>query len=290
MEPLPRTVTEWVKDAVGSDARAVHAHEMPGATTSVVSAIDVDRAHDPTVHLVLRRYVDAAVLESEPDPVAREVAVLGALEESTVDAPRVVAADAEGEVCGDPMLLMTRLHGKPRWRAREGVVDFLDQLAAQLPAIHAVTPVDPEFPEYRTYDGAGADPPSWSSHPAAWVTAFEAHAAAAPSSEPVLIHRDYHPGNVLWNGNHVSGIVDWAWGCRGPAEVDVAHCRLNLALRIGIDAADLFLTAWETHAGVYTYDTTWDLRDAVDALADLDDTRAALERLDEFVARAAATR
>jgi hypothetical protein len=70
----------------------------------------------------------------------------------------------------------------------------------------------------------------------------------------------------------------------------VAHCRLNLALRIDADAADLFLTSWETHAGVYTYDTTWDLRDAVDALPELDDSHAALERLDEFVARAAANR
>ncbi len=291
MDALHDAVAEWVKDAVGSDARAVHWHEMRGATTSVVAAIDVDRGHDATVHLVLRRYLDQAVLDSEPDAVSREVAVLGALEASTVDAPRVVAADPDGAICGDPMLLMTRLHGKPRWRARQGVVDFLDQLAAQLPAVHAVTPADPEFPTYHAYyEGADRAPPSWSTHPEAWADAIEAHAAPAPAHQPVLIHRDYHPGNVLWNGNAVSGIVDWAWGCRGPAEVDVAHCRLNLALRIDADAADLFLTAWETHAGVYAYDRTWDLRDAVDALPELDDSHAALDRLDTFVARAAAER
>jgi aminoglycoside phosphotransferase (APT) family kinase protein len=291
VEALPDAVTEWVRVAVGGDAKTVHAHEMNGATTSFVAAVDVDRAHDASVHLVLRRYIDHSVLESEPDAVAREVAVLGALEASTVDAPRVVAADPDGEICGDPMLLMTRLHGKPRWRARQGVFDFLDQLAAQLPAVHEVTPVDPEFPTYATYyDTGDRAPPPWSTHPKAWSDALEAHAAAPPPYEPVLIHRDYHPGNVLWNGNIVSGIVDWAWGCCGPAEVDVAHCRLNLALRIDADAADLFLTAWETHAGVYTYDTTWDLRDAVDALPELKDSHAALERLDEFVARAAANR
>jgi aminoglycoside phosphotransferase (APT) family kinase protein len=291
VDALPDAVTEWVRDAVGSDARAIHAHEMSGATTSVVAAIDVDRAHDATVHLVLRRYVDHAVLDSEPDAVAREVAVLGALEASTVDAPRVVAADPDGAICGDPMLLMTRLHGKPRWLARQGVVDFLDQLAAQLPAVHEVTPADPEFPTYRAYyEDDDQAPPTWSAHADAWTDAIEAHAAPPPSYTPVLIHRDYHPGNVLWNGNTVSGIVDWAWGCCGPAEVDVAHCRLNLALRIDADAADLFLSAWETHAGVYSYDTTWDLRDAVDALPDLKNSQAALERLDEFVARSAAKR
>jgi aminoglycoside phosphotransferase (APT) family kinase protein len=262
---------------------------MSGATTSTVDALDVDRAHGPVQHLVLRRYTDPAVLEAEPDAVAREVAVLGALEASDVAVPRVIAADTDGAIAGVPMLLMTRLHGKPRWTTREGRVEFLDQLAAQLPSVHAVAPIDPDLPTYHPYYAdVDPEPPPWTEHPDAWSAAIAAHDAPAPAFDPVLIHRDYHPGNVLWNGSAVSGIVDWAWGCCGPALVDVAHCRLNLALRIDADAADLFLTAWETHAGVFTYDTTWDLRDAVDALPDLHDSHAALQRLDEFVARAAA--
>ena len=70
--------TAWVKEAVGSEARAIHVHELPGATTSTVDALDVDRVHGTVEHLVLRRYTDPAVLESEPDAVNREVAVLGA--------------------------------------------------------------------------------------------------------------------------------------------------------------------------------------------------------------------
>ena len=286
---LPDAVTAWVKKAVGSDARAVHVHELPGASTSTVDAIDIDRVHGTVEHLVLRRYTDPAVLDSEPDAVNREVAVLGALEGAAINVPRVVAADPDGEVCGTPMLLMTRLHGKPRWSVRQGLVDFLDQIAAQLPVVHAVVPRDPDFPTYHPYhEQADAAPPEWTDHPDAWRVALATHASPLPAHDEVLIHRDYHPGNVLWNGHVVSGIVDWAWGCRGPAMVDVAHCRLNLALRIDVDAADLFLTAWETHAHAFTYDKAWDLRDAVDALPDLHDSHAALHRLDEFVARAAA--
>jgi Ser/Thr protein kinase RdoA (MazF antagonist) len=108
-----------------------------------------------------------------------------------------------------------------------------------------------------------------------------------PDDDNALIHRDYHPLNVLWRGEQLTGIVDWAWACHGPRSVDVAHCRLNLVLAIGADAADLFLRAWQAHAGVTDYDPAWDLRDAVDGL-DLADTRAALTRLDEHVARSAA--
>ena len=286
---LPDGVVQWVRDAVGSDARAVHVHEMAGATTSEVDALDVERVHAPMQHLVLRRYTDPAVLEAEPDPVTREVAVLNALEAVPIMTPRVVAADPHGEVAGVPMLLMTRLHGKPRWKAREGLVDFLDQIALQLPPVHAVAPTDPDFPQFRAY-GAGheLDVPAWSRHADAWQRALEMHQSDMPSYDPVLIHRDYHPGNVLWNGQVVSGVVDWVWGCRGPKLVDVAHCRVNLALHIGIEAADMFLTAWETHAAVYGYDPTWDLRDAADVLPDLHESHAALQRLDDFVARAAA--
>jgi Ser/Thr protein kinase RdoA (MazF antagonist) len=46
----------------------------------------------------------------------------------------------------------------------------------------------------------------------------------------VFLHRDYHPGNLLWNDGSLSGIVDWAFSCRGPRGVDVAHTRWNLAL------------------------------------------------------------
>ena len=79
-----------------------------------------------------------------------------------------------------------------------------------------------------------------------------------------------------------------ARSCRGPQPVDVAHCRLNLVLSHGLDRADDFVRSWQSIAGVDTYDPTWDLIDAVDALPDLDDSTAALRRLDAFVARAAA--
>jgi hypothetical protein len=76
-------------------------------------------------------------------------------------------------------------------------------------------------------------------------------------------------------------------GVRGPRPVDVAHCRLNLTLSLGVDAADRFLAAWMANEGVHEYDPAWDLRDAVDAV-DFEDTNAALARMDELVARGVA--
>jgi aminoglycoside phosphotransferase (APT) family kinase protein len=68
-------------------------------------------------------------------------------------------------------------------------------------------------------------------------------------TERVLIHRDFHPGNVLWRSGRVSGIVDWQDMSVGPASVDAAWCRLNLLAWLGRDVADRFLRTWEEISG-----------------------------------------
>jgi aminoglycoside phosphotransferase (APT) family kinase protein len=283
---LPDRVLEWVAAVAGS---VTSVRSFPDASTSSVDAVDVSTGSGRTERLVLRRYDRPAVLDSEPRPVERETAVLAALERTPVPAPRVLAADPDGHECGVPALLMTRLSGRARWRARrrEG---FVEGLAAELPAIHATSvPADSDFPTYhRYYPDRELRPPPWARDPRPWETAIAVHARAAMPDDSCFIHRDYHSGNVLWRSGRVSGIVDWAWACRGPQAVDVAHCRLNLVLAHGTDVADEFLGAWRAVAGVSAYDPAWDLVDAVDMLPDLVDSSAALRRLDDFVGRASA--
>jgi hypothetical protein len=85
--------------------------------------------------------------------------------------------------------------------------------------------------------------------------------APEPESPMVFLHRDFHPGNLLWHKGELVGIVDWAFACRGPGAVDVAHTRANLALVDGVTAADRFLEAYGTQMPPHT-DTThgWTLQ------------------------------
>jgi aminoglycoside phosphotransferase (APT) family kinase protein len=265
------------------------ARRLPLASTSVVDAVDVETADGHVERLVLRRYAFPEVLLSEPDAVRREATVLATTEGTAVRAPRVVAIDPDATSCDVPALLMTRLPGRTRWRAR--VLDgFVEGLASQLPAVHAVPlPSATGFPTYRGYHAdREPTPPPWTRVPRAWAAAIACHRAGPPACEPTFIHRDYHAGNVLWSAGTVSGIVDWAWACRGPASIDVSHCRVNLALASGTEVADAFLDCWRSEAGTPDPDPRWDLIDAVDMLPHLRASHAALTRLDAFVARAAA--
>jgi aminoglycoside/choline kinase family phosphotransferase len=99
-----------------------------------------------------------------------------------------------------------------------------------------------------------------------WRRAIERYRHGAPASDTVFIHRDFHPTNVLWRDGKLSGIVDWVNACLGPAGIDVAHCRLNLVVMYGIDAARTFLDAYRRARGDYVHEHYWDIEVLLGAL------------------------
>lgn len=61
-----------------------------------------------------------------------------------------------------------------------------------------------------------------------------------------FVHRDFHPGNVLWNRGRITGVVDWESGCIGPPSIDISHCRANFlgyAPELAAEFTDLAETA-----------------------------------------------
>jgi Ser/Thr protein kinase RdoA (MazF antagonist) len=79
----------------------------------------------------------------------------------------------------------------------------------------------------------------------------------APPYEGRFLHRDFHPGNVLFDvppprpeGARISGVVDWAAVSWGPADLDVAHCSTNLALLHGPEWGLRFAEAYEEAGGM----------------------------------------
>ena len=204
----PAGTLAWVADQVGAAAEVMTVERLTGAYASAVHAIAAHgRQH------VLRRWFRG----NGPGVIGNEAAVLAALEPFDVPAPRLVAADPFAAQADVPALLMTRLPGAPDLAPRD-LDGYLDELVRVLRAIHAA-PLDLDaLPAYEPWDYDGP----------------------VPAAEPVLLHRDFHPGNVLWDDGRVRGVVDWTYACHGPAAADVAHCRLNLHLLFGGTVGDEF--------------------------------------------------
>ena len=197
--------------------------------------------------LVLRLMTREPWRTHGPELTTREREIQQMLESTPVPAPRSHALDADGQECGVPAHLMSRVPG----RVDVGRVDAvsLDRLADLLATIHDVAPTI----ELRTYQSwaweAKYAVPSWATDPAIWLEAFELLRSDVPDYEPCLIHRDFQPRNVLWVDDQVGGVVDWVETSIGPAWLDVAHCSTNIAIHHGNDACDAFAAAYVARTG-----------------------------------------
>lgn len=228
--------------------------------------------------LMLRRYVDLAWLQLEPDLAEREARILQLLElTDDLRAPKLVAVDPYGKELGWPTLLMTRLPGREQW-----VPPSIERFAAVAPQIHAV-PVPAGFRQYRPYyDFSTMKPPDWSSQPKLWERAYAvAEKATVDSASSCFIQRDHHAGNVLWSYGRVSGVVDWVEACVGPPAVDYARARVNLAARVDMSAVRRYARCRDV-----AVDPVWDVVDACDCGSDGLPGPNARAGLESFVADA----
>lgn len=248
-DTLPQRALDWVMDAVPG-ARAVRVlRSLPGATTSTLHAVEVDRADALPLGLVLRRYTDARVRASDPQYPRTEAAALRALAGAAdVIAPRLVAVDESGTRCDVPAVLMTRLDGAPTLDPPD-VDAWARGLAGALAAVHRLDGDGLDGEYRRWHDPRTMTPHRWSSVPQAWARLIEASRDLEPRGVAVLLHRDFHPGNVLWHEGRVTGIVDWPNACRGIAALDAGHCRRDLVMTHGVDTAESFLAAYREASG-----------------------------------------
>ena len=62
--------------------------------------------------------------------------------------------------------------------------------------------------------------------------------------EPVLIHNDYRVGNLLFEDDQVTAVLDFDWSCIGPAIKDLAHALAEWSYPDGADShnEDVFQT------------------------------------------------
>jgi aminoglycoside phosphotransferase (APT) family kinase protein len=168
-------------------------------------------------------------------------------------------------VTDEPALLMTRLPGRLRLDDPGVVAPLADMLAR----IHAIEPAGRPR-EYQSW----ASPerrvvPEWAQRPQLWERAFARIAAGPPPYRGCFLHRDFHTGNVLFDGGTITGVVDWVETSWGPAELDVAHCATGLALLHGAAAVEDLRARWGGGFAPY-----WWLIDAVGYLPDPDKVAA----------------
>ncbi|TDT29219.1 aminoglycoside phosphotransferase (APT) family kinase protein [Streptomyces sp. BK208] len=261
----------WVEKGLAEEERIEDVARLRGGWTSEMRRLDIC-GRDGRRSLVLRSFVKPFYVRHAEGLLNREAAILRLLGSTDVPAAALVAVDATAQYCDHPSLLMSLLPGAVRL-SDEGAGRRAELLARQLLRIHRVSVTAQTRP--RAYQAWASpervSPPEDTERPELWQWAVDVIRREPPEYPACFLHRDFHPGNVLFTGDvdglRISGVVDWVETSWGPADLDVAHCSTALALLHGVSAgmrfADLYVAAGGTLAEDHASHLYWRLLDAL---------------------------
>ncbi|MFJ4409022.1 phosphotransferase family protein [Streptomyces sp. NPDC088910] len=261
----------WVEKGLSAAERIEDVVRLRGGWTSEMRRLGICGPGGRR-SLVLRSFAKPFFVRHAEGLLTREAAVLRLLGDTDVPAATLVAVDATARYCDHPSLLMSLLPGTVRL-GDEGADRRAELLARQLLRIHRL-PVTAEA-RPRTYQAwtspERVSPPEDTERPELWQRAVDVIRREPPDYRACFLHRDFHPGNVLFMGDgdglRISGVVDWVETSWGPADLDVAQCSTALALLHGVPEGMLFADRYLDAGGTLAEDRAahlyWRLLDAL---------------------------
>ena len=219
---------------------------------SVVTAFTVESSDGSTRPVVVRSYAGPRGGET----AVRESAGMRALHAARYPVPRVFAAESGQELLGAPFLIMEWVDGEPLWPslftgtgANEELLDGFVELLVRLHRIdHRVVSDAPSSlsQEIGTWAAVvGGGPLRGFDAALAWL---EERVADVAPVEPAVLHWDYHPENVLYDGDAMV-VIDWTQVGAGDPRFDLAWTMLLVGTYEGCLWRDAIATRYQDAAG-----------------------------------------
>jgi len=188
----------------------------------------VGERHDESLILLIR--ATGSQVQSDPDD---EFAALDGLAQRGVRAPRIWAQDSGGRLFGGAAVLLQRLPG------RTDAVEYLHadlatgrarthDLARALAELHvATTAADRDDSQLAGWRQQFEQARLEALPEVSWL--FDWLARKQPThTVSTLVHGDFRPGNVLYDGDRIVGLLDWEMAHRGSPAEDIAWAYRSL--------------------------------------------------------------
>src|SRR5688572_2786842 len=230
---------------------------LPGSFSNHTHRVEARLPEGNLHRIVVRRYKIFGDYD-RGEKAHREFRTFELLKQNQVPPPQALLLDETGEILGASGIVTGFVEGSLLLEAPTDVMDWARKLARMLAKIHSI-PCGKEEQSFLLKGNAEAtwflkyaSPPKYmQDYPGGadlWQMLRELYQniRAVP---PSLLHIDYWSGNILWQKNEISAVLDWEEAAYGDPAIDVAYARMNMFLMNLTEAADEFLRLYASDTG-----------------------------------------
>jgi aminoglycoside phosphotransferase (APT) family kinase protein len=255
-----------VVQRIDPTSQLLRAWELEGGVSAQVIAFEVASVDGQPRKRILRIHSEEDRRDN-PNIAADEFRLLQALQ--TVDLPTATPhlLDESGSIFSVPYVVIDYLAGEIELAPADPIA-FAEQVAVILARLHRAELTRQEIPfiaDTITRYGAWLQDRSIEvDHMVGMAdvrSALIAHWPLPQPNAPRLLHGDFWPGNLLWQGGTFNGLIDWEDAVYGDPLVDFAHSRLEMLWALGDDAQAAFSAHYRTQMPQLDYSALpyWDL-------------------------------
>jgi aminoglycoside phosphotransferase (APT) family kinase protein len=243
---MPADVISAIVADVEPSSRVVGASRLVAGLSSWMTTVDVQRADGSRHRLVVRRGRRPG--EARPGlSFGAEFELLRHLHAQGIPVARPRTFDDSGRILADPYVVLDFVDGATRFAADDPVATA-EEMADVLAAIHAVDTSHPSLPDLplqvdRMQGWVITDLTRRAPDPSLREALVRRHLDEhwpPPATERCLLHADYFPGNLVWDGDAIAAVIDWEAAALGDPMADVATTRLDLRWVFGAAMAEAF--------------------------------------------------
>jgi aminoglycoside phosphotransferase (APT) family kinase protein len=240
--------------APGSTVRDIR--PLRGSFSNSTHLVEIDSPRGPGARIAVRRYAVCAGYD-RGEKARREYKTLELLAAHDIPAPRPLYLDDAGEYLGMPAIVTSFVPGC-HITAPADPVAWARGLAAMLARIHAI----PCGAKERDFLLDANSEAAWFLHSGNVPERMQAHAdgrdiwhsvrtllPAIQCVPPTLVHIDYYSGNILWEDDQITAVLDWEEAACGDPAIDVAYLRMELFTWGMSNIAEEFLQFYAAEAG-----------------------------------------
>jgi aminoglycoside phosphotransferase (APT) family kinase protein len=246
-------------------SRLLRAWPMVGGISAQVTALEIELPDGQVSKIVVRRYGDVD-LQHNPHVAEHEFRLLQVVRSAGLAAPAPYYLDADGELFSRPCIAIEYVEGSPNI-APAGVGDALLQMAEYLSAVHKIDGSSRDLSflprQDEIYAAKFRERPTRlddSLDEGRIRNALQAVWPLPGQNEPVLLHGDFWPGNMLWLDGRLVSVVDCEDAQRGDPLADLANSRLEILWAFGPEAMHTFTRHYRSMSNVNLANLPhWDL-------------------------------